>query len=344
MALALAVGLLGGVAFWWLATPLPWLLGPLFISLVVSLLRLPVEAPTPLRIPISAFVGVMLGATYSPEVLGQMAGWWLTILGLLGYMVIATAMCFLYFRAVAGFDARTAFFSAMPGGLSEMVIIGDSAGADPRNVALVQAGRVVFTVYSIPFLIEFMNGPLNRVAGQTVGLADMQGSAFLWLGLCAAAGLALGYLVKLPARFLIVPMVLSAVVHLAGWSDFKTPWEFVVAAQVILGTILGCGFQDGRVREILRVLLISLGATFLLVLLSLGFAWTLSWMSGVGLTELLLAYSPGGVAEMGVLALALQLEVAMVSLHHAIRIVVLVFAAASLVPLVVRLSTRGSRP
>nr|MDJ0895189.1 AbrB family transcriptional regulator [Alphaproteobacteria bacterium] len=54
---------------------------------------------------------------------------------------------------------------------------------------------------------------------------------------------------------------------------------------------------------------------------------------GVDLAGLVLAYSPGGVAEMTLVALGLSIDVAFVSTHHLVRISLLVVVA----PLVYRL-------
>ena len=51
------------------------------------------------------------------------------------------------------------------------------------------------------------------------------------------------------------------------------------------------------------------------------------------LTALILAYSPGGVAEMSLIALSLQISVAFVTVHHMLRI----FIAVLLPPLAYRI-------
>jgi uncharacterized membrane protein AbrB (regulator of aidB expression) len=78
---------------------------------------------------------------------------------------------------------------------------------------------------------------------------------------------------------------------------------------------------------------VSLGSSVLMIGLSVMFAWGVSHLTQYTLTELLLAYSPGGLAEMGLLALALQLEVALVSTHHILRILLVVAGASILMPL-----------
>ena len=61
--------------------------------------------------------------------------------------------------------------------------------------------------------------------------------------------------------------------------------------------------------------------------MTLAFAFLVSRVSPYGVVPLLLAYSPGGLAEMSLVALALQIEVAFVAAHHIIRILFVMMSA-----------------
>jgi hypothetical protein len=50
------------------------------------------------------------------------------------------------------------------------------------------------------------------------------------------------------------------------------------------------------------------------------FAWAIGALSDIRPLVLFLAYSPGGIAEMGMVALALNLDTALVVTHHVARI------------------------
>lgn len=334
MVLALVVGVAGGLLFSWLSTPMPWMLGPMLACLVVSLLGLPLVSPIAFRPPMTAMIGVMLGAGYTPALLGQIGSWWITILGLVVFMIVAGAVCVGYFRIVARYDPATAYFSGMPGGLIEMVLLGEASGADMRKVALVHSARIVFTVSAIPFLVQWLEGrSIARGVASGVSILDMDLAAGGWLIFTLIAGLLLGRFVKMPSRYLMGPLIVSVVVHLSGLSSFKPPWELILVAQLVLGTVIGCRFSGSNVREVLKVLLTSLGSCVLMIGLSIVFALAVSRITDHTLTELILAYSPGGLAEMGLLALAFNLEVAFVSTHHILRIALVAIGAAALMPL-----------
>lgn len=328
VALGIGIGIAGGLLFSWLSTPMPWMLGSMLACLVAALFGLPLTSPIAFRPPMTAMIGVMMGAGYTPALLGQLGSWWITILGLVLFMGVAGLVCVGYFRIVAKYDAATAYFCGMPGGLMEMVLLGEASGADMRKVALVHSARIVFTVSTIPFIVQWVEGrSIVRGAATNVSLLGMDWAAWGWLGFTLGAGLLLGRLVSMPSRYLMGPLIISVAVHLSGLSSFKPPWELILVAQLVLGTVIGCRFAGSNSREVLRVLLVSLGSCALMIALSIGFALLVSRLTDHTLIELMLAYSPGGLAEMGLLAVAFNLEIAFVSTHHILRIAFVVIAA-----------------
>ena len=76
--------------------------------------------------------------------------------------------------------------------------------------------------------------------------------------------------------------------------------------------------------------MLSTGATAMMLALALGFAFVVHAMLGIDRSLVLLAFAPGGLSEMSLVALAMKAEVAFVALHHVVRIV-LVIAFAPLV-------------
>ena len=329
--LALGIGATGGAIFATLGTPLPWMLGALFGCLLASILSLPVASSNRVRTPMSAVIGVMMGASFSPELLAHVLDWWLPLTILLVFLLVSGGLCFLYFRYLAGFDTPTAFFSGVPGGLIEMVVLGGEAGADMRRVVLVHSVRIVVTVFSIPFIVQLLNGEvIDRAAGAGTSIANIDPADLGWFVLTLAAGMLLSRYLRLPARQLLGPMAVSALVHGTGWLDFQIPFEILAVAQVVIGSSVGCRFAGTRWGEMVDVLLAAVVSSILLIVLASLFAWGGAWLSGHALAELLLSYSPGGLAEMGILAIALQLEVAMISTHHAIRVLLVVMGASAL--------------
>jgi membrane AbrB-like protein len=121
-----------------------------------------------------------------------------------------------------------------------------------------------------------------------------------------------------------------------GWSNSPPPLELVALAQVVVGCSVGARFAGVPIKEVVSVMTASVGSTILMLLTSLLFAYAVHRLTDLGLEPLILAYSPGGLAEMSLIALALGIETAFVATHHVIRIGLIVISA----PLLFRLFER----
>lgn len=332
IAVGLALGTLGGVVFHALALPLPWMLGALFVTMTASVARLPVAGPARLRPAIVAIIGVLLGSRFTPEVLGQISDTLLTLAILMVYLVAVGAVVVPFYRYVGRQDWTTAYFAGMPGGLSEMIEFGEAKGADVPAIVLAHSLRIVVTIALMAFLFRVVLGhdvgAAARASGPPLGLAD---AAILIAS--AVLGAVLGTRLRLPAPTFLGPLILSAAVHLAGITGSAPPGLLVNAAQVVLGTILGCRFLGIAPSMLARAGVLSLGSTLLTLALALVAGLAMGQAAGVSLDQALLALAPGGLTEMGLIALAIQADVAFVALHHVARILVVIVLAPLFVDL-----------
>ncbi len=337
MALALLIGGVGGYAFWRLHLPLPWMLGALVATLAAALARLPIHAPEAIRPPVVAVIGVLLGSGFTPGLIAQAGEWVVSLAALAVYLGIAAAISVPFYRRVGGFDPVTAYFAGMPGGLAEMMSIGRAMGGDDRKIILAHAARIVVTVAAIAIWFRVIEG---RTVGSNSGGTPLLQMAPLDMVLLVGAGVIgalLGVRLRLPAPTLLGPMILSGVLHVTGLTTSAPPGGLVIAAQIALGTVMGCRFIGVAAGTVARAMLLSLGATLLMLGVALAFAAMLHGLVGQSTEQVLLAFAPGGLTEMSVVALAIGGDVAYVALHHVVRIVMVIAAA----PVLARLVRRG---
>jgi membrane AbrB-like protein len=287
---ALVVGAAGGVVFWYVGAPLPWMLGAMTATGAGALLRWPIAASMKARAPMVAIMGAMLGTSFSQDMLGQQGHWLVPLAMLVPYIAVAGTVGFHYLRRVTGMDRRTAFYSAMPGGLVDLLLMGERDGADTTAIALMHAARIFLVVLFLPNLLQvFVAADISGRGAAYLPLTSLDAPALFWFGLCAAGGGLIGTRLRLPAPLLVGPMLASAGLHLAGLTDFEVPTLIVAAAQVVLGASIGCRFAGTPPAAILRTLRVSLGATALLLAVTAGFAGTVAGLTGLPFAETLLA-------------------------------------------------------
>lgn len=328
MAVALSIGAVGGAIADTFDLPLAWMIGALLATTVASVAGLEIAVSLRLRAVMVTVLGVMLGSSFSPEILGQLVSWAVTLTALLGFVIISGGLGIAYFRRFGGYDPITAFFAAMPGGLAEMVLVGTEMGGDARIISLTHAARILLVVLSLPFAFQVFAGyePATRPdAGAP--LMSLEAFDLLVLAACGVIGFLVARWLKIPAAPVVGPMLLSAVVHLMGVTDSAPPLELVAAAQVIVGSSLGCRFSGVPLALIGRTLVLAVGATVLLLSITIGFALLLNAVTGQPVPALILAFAPGGLAEMSLIALALAMDAAFVATHHIVRIFLVVVLA-----------------
>ncbi len=338
---ALAIGVVGGLAAYLGGLPLPWMLGPMIANTVAAMLRAPVAGPDQLRPYVIPVIGVMLGSGVTAEIFGLLGTWLLTLLVLPLFLCCAAGISYTVYRRIGRYDPVTAFYSAMPGGLNEMLILGAEAGGDERRIALAHAARVLIIIVFVALFFGLVLGVSSggRGAIQWIGLYQITAPDYAILGLCAIAGALLGKWLGLPAAPVFGPMILSGIAHIAGWVTVAPPTLFVIAAQITIGTIIGTRFIGATLAEIRTDIGLSAIASFLMLVAAVGFAELIVAVTGIPLAQAFLAFSPGGLTEMSLLTLAMEQDVTYVSVMHIIRITVVI----ALAPFVFRLARPGMR-
>jgi len=293
-----------------------------------SLAGLRLEIASPLRRGMLLVLGVLIGSAFDASLLAELHRWLWSLAALPLYVVVVAGSMMFYLRRFAGFDAKSAYFAAAPGGLSEMILLSDDAGADVRRVSLVHALRVLLLVTVIPIVADRL-GLMTPAATPTAALTLIDALVLIGAGL---AGFVAGRFLRLPNPMLLGPMLASAAVHVAGWTDSQPPDTAIALAQIVVGAAVGTRFTGLAPGEVVATLGHGAVMTALMLLLSAGFAVVISPLAGLGLLSLMIAYVPGGVAEMALVALALGVDPAFVAVHHAVRIALVVGLASVLFP------------
>ena len=101
----------------------------------------------------------------------------------------------------------------------------------------------------------------------------------------------------------------------------------IAVAQLVIGSGIGARFSGFTLWEVARTLRSGLGLVLAMFGATLAVGALAHYLTGAPPLALFLALSPGGVAEMSLVALALGIEPAYVATHHIIRICLVVMMA-----------------
>lgn len=324
---SLTIGTLGGALFYLLSLPLPWMLGAMAATAAAAIYGKPITMSRHLRQVMIAVIGVLLGSAFAPAMLGQIAQWAASLM-LLALFLALLALIIPWLLRHAGYDRATAYFSALPAGLTEMTAVGMDNGGNPQIIALTHTVRVLLVAFTIPFVMVVL-ADYERPDAPIAVLNGLSGGDLALLTGCGVIGLWLGARLKLPAGALAGPLALSAAVHLSGLTASSPPGLLISVAQVVLGTSVGARFAGLTVKTSGRTVALAVAVTLAMLLLSGVGAMVLGPIIGVDPLALLLALAPGGVTEMSLIALALEKDIAFVTTHHVVRIALIVMIGPS---------------
>lgn len=316
--LTAAVGCAGGGLAALLGLPAPWLAGSMVAVAAAALAGLPVAMPAPVRNAAFVLIGVSMGAGVTPETIEQLRAWPLS-LALLAASVVATLWAgTLYLERVHRWDPVTARFASIPGALSSVLVLAAASTADFPRVALAQSVRLFTLVAVMPALLGALGGAGRRAAVAPVSSSPAEIAATLAASAATAALLAA---LRVPGGVLLGSMTASAVLHGLGLVEGRLPPSILVVGFVATGSVIGVRFQGVRLPALAATLPGALGSVLLALLLSAAFAALGAFALGLPYGQLWLAYAPGGVEAMAIMAFALGLDAAFVGAHHVLRIV-----------------------
>lgn len=320
LAFGLAVGAAGGAVAHWLHVPLAWMLGPLFFCMAAAVAGLPVDVPMWLRANFLVVVGLFLGESFDGLSVDQIARWPISMAAAVLYVPVAAFFAYLFYRYGAREDRMTATCSAIPGGLTAVILISGSLGGDERSVALSQSLRIAIVIFAAPAIAFGLLGFTAPTAEMLDARPQASAGEVLVLLLAGAAGAWAFTRAGVPLGPMLGPILTSAALRVGGLVEGALPHWFVEIALVVTGASIGCRFHGTGLRLWLSVAGATLVGTAILMAVSAVFAAGVAGITGVGFFAALLAFAPGGIAEMSLIAIAIDADPGFVAVHHVTRI------------------------
>lgn len=310
----------GGLTLGLLGMPAGYLSGSIMAVAAASLAGRPMLIPTPLMRVLMTLIGVSLGAVVTPETLQGMATYPLSLAVLIVACICISVTGTLYLRAVHGWDTVTAYLATAPGGLSQVMAIAIDMNADVRAIAIVQTIRVVIIAVCLPALLGLfgLGSNTTRTIGGSFNPAQL-GELAILIAVSSAVAYA-AYRVRFPGGLLFGAMVASAALHGSGYIHAVMPWWVAYSVMIAFGAVTGSRFAGTPLRMLLHFVGAAFGSFATAVAIVAVFAVILVEILSLPLAEVIIAYAPGAVDAMMLLALALNLNPVYVGAHHLTRI------------------------
>jgi uncharacterized protein len=341
VAVSLLAATAGGALFAFLGAPLAWMLGAMAASTCLAVFGAKADVYPSAVSAMVAVLGVLMGSAFTPEIIAQAPAWLPSIFTMMLAMTLFAAAGYYIFHRFGRYDPTTAYFAAVPGGFTEMTLMGTDLGGDTRTIALAHATRILVVVSIIPFYFRGVLGlEVPTLPSNLISIVDFPVFDGIILLACAALGLRWAQALKLPAAAFLGPMALSSLAHGAGWVINAPPLELIAIAQIVVGASIGSRFAGQTWKDAKKTIALALITTGLMILAATLLGISVADQLGQPPEAVILALSPGGLTEMALIALTLGINTAFVSTLHITRILFVLVAA----PLAAKWFLRSKTP
>lgn len=315
--LTLLVATAGGAVFKLIGIPLAWMLGAMAATGALAWHeRAAVWEPT--RPAALILLGLGLGQTFTPSVMQALALAlpWLALAAFI--TMVVGALTARIFSRVAGTDARTSYYAAVPGGVILMAVLAQRAGVSVPAVTLAQTIRVMVVVVVVPPLVTWL-APHGGAEAFLPERPEVQPGGLVAM---LAAGTAAALLMRrtgLANPWMFGPCLLVVALSAFGILPSGVPGWMVDMAQIGMGLTLGARISKRFLLSSRRLAIAAAINTLALTVLLAALGYALGWVSGLPLAAAVLGMAPGGMPEMTITAKALEVGVPLVLGFHLAR-------------------------
>jgi membrane AbrB-like protein len=315
----MAVGAAGASALGLAGLPAGWLSGAIVGVSALALAGRQVFVPARVGSVVYVLLGISLGSSVNPQTVAAMVTWPLSMLALTIAMLCVTFSVMTYLKFVHGWDTLSALFAAAPGALSQAMALAQDTGADVRAIAMVQTVRLFILAVALP--IAFAAFGVAGLPPPRGGDAPLMRSVVeLAVLVLASAGAGwFAHRFRIPGGLIVGAMAASGVLHGAGFVHAFLPVPVAIGSFIVMGAMIGTRLGGTDFRMLARLSLVGIGA--LTVGLTVGglCAALVAWALNVRLADMVMAYAPGAIEAMTIIAFALHLDPVFVGVHHLAR-------------------------
>jgi len=325
MLLALFIASCGSILFIFLNLPLPWLLGSIFATTIaIRFKNISISSPKIFSAPARVLIGITIGSAFTPQILQLIPLYAISILLVIPFTILIIFFGTYYYYKVLKYDLKTSFLGSMPGGVIEMVVIGEDLKANTSKITLMQSSRLFFVVVSLPFIIHYVfQIDISGNKLLTTSIKDINFFEFVYIYILGFLGAIIAKKLKLTAAYLIGSMLVSIVLYSSGFVHTHIPDELLKFIQIIFGAIIGFTFKGVDLKTIFKTLLATFGHFIILLIFCTIFIFIIYNFLDFKALDILLAFGPGGQTEINLMAILVGANLPYVTLHHIVRIFII---------------------
>jgi membrane AbrB-like protein len=139
-------------------------------------------------------------------------------------------------------------------------------------------------------------------------------------------------------------MAASGVLHGSGLVHAFLPVPVAICSFIVMGAMIGTRLGGADIRQLARLGLVGLGALLVGTTVGCLFAAIVAWSLNLRLADVVMAYAPGAIEAMTIIAFALHLDPVFVGVHHLARFTFMSLVLPTAAGLIRAYEARKSKP
>lgn len=153
----LAIGVAGGSLFSWLQLPAAGVMGSILAVAAARISGLQLRRPPDTLRTVAQFgIGVLIGTTFNPQTVVQLAHNFLPVVGAAAALVGSGLVLSRALQKALGLDTQTALLACSPAGLSQMAALSEELGSQTFIVSIFQLTRMLTVVLVLPIIFRLL--------------------------------------------------------------------------------------------------------------------------------------------------------------------------------------------
>ncbi len=300
----------------WLNFPLPWLLVPIFISIIWTLKQKSTFClPNSFNVLGQAIIAVVTASRFSIDVFKDIQSFFIPLV----ICIVVTGI----FSLLNGYliykwtkiDLITSLLANIPGGSAGLVAMSEEMGGDAIIVAMLQCLRIILVSLFVPIVASFysaqsqLSSAIDNMMG--VGMNDTLPNSlpipinFLLLLLISIVSIQIGKKLKLPSNNFLAPFFGVLIFLIFFPYKIVIPHPIFCLGLFMFGISLGVKFEKSAIKKLTKALLIEMFLMLILIAICFVAAYEFHLFTHIDTMTSILGSSPGALNAMTATAIEL---------------------------------------
>lgn len=319
-----AVSLITTGLFIVLHIPLPWILGPLVAVFLLNFLtKFHLEQNKTILNVSFLLTGAQIGSTFTSTTLKGVIPYFIPFLIITILLIVICIQSGTLLAKYANIEKTTGILGSVPGGLSVMVAMSDSMKANTGLVAIFHTIRLMAVLFIVPLLASFFFTD-NHAELALPNETPSEFSGWTFVIYVLLFGLAFLLRFKIPASYVLIPMMIIAVIKLLSLPISDVPISLYHFAQLSIGIHLGLSIRMADLKKAGNFSWIFFLFTCFIISISTGLGYIFALFSELSFATAMLSLAPGGLVEMAITAGEVNADPAIVGSLQLVRMLFII--------------------